>query len=510
MTRLLLIVALLLAVAFAPTPPAAKGLRVGSKKFTESVILGEIAVQLIQTGGDDATHLAELGGTQLVFDALRQGEIDVYPEYTGTLRQEIFAGRDAATDDDLRILLKAEGLVMSNSLGFSNNYALAVTRETASRLGLTAIDDLRRYPDLRMGLSNEFIDRHDGWTNLRRHYGLPQRDVNGMDHDLAYRHLQAGLVDVMEVYTTDAKIVELDLVLLEDNRRYFSTYDAVLVWRADLAERFPIAVEQLRKLESQISQRDITELNALVESGRANESLAGAGFLRDKFSLTVSGDEESVTKRLWRRTLEHCDLVRRSLIPAVLVAIPLGVLAAKRPRLGRLILNAVGIVQTIPALALLVLLIAPVAYLGFTSVGAGSATAVAALFLYSLLPVVQNTATGLTSIPSEYWESAEALGLSRRFRLFHIELPLAAPAILAGVKTAAVMNVGFATLGALVGARGYGQPILTGIRLNDTGLILQGAIPAACLAILFQLAFELIERRVLPLGLRSPSSPKSA
>jgi osmoprotectant transport system permease protein len=198
--------------------------------------------------------------------------------------------------------------------------------------------------------------------------------------------------------------------------------------------------------------------------------------------------------------------VRRSLIPAIFVAIPLGVLAAKRRRLGRVILSAVGVVQTVPALALLVLLIAPVAYLGLDTLGAGSATAVVALFLYSLLPMVQNTATGLLSIAPDYYESAAALGLSRWFRLMHIELPLASPAILAGIQTAAVLNVGFATLGALVGARGYGQPILTGIRLNDTGLILQGAIPAACMAVLLQLAFEVIERKFLPAGLRGPDS----
>ena len=510
MIRLLLIVAVLLVVALAPTPRAATGIRLGSKKFTESVILGELATQLIEAEGETAMHLAELGGTKLVFDALRQGEVDLYPEYTGTLRQEIFAGRESATDDDLRSLLRSEGLVMGNSLGFSNNYALAVMPETAARLGLKTIDDLQRHWQLKLGLSNEFIDRADGWKNLRRHYRLSQRDVTGMDHDLAYRHLQAGTIDVMEVYATDAKIVELGLVLLEDNRQYFPSYDAVFLWRADFAERYPEVVKRLKSLESRISTRDIAEMNALVESGGANESLAAAGFLRTKFSLAVEGKEESITERLWRRTLEHLDLVRRSLIPAVLVAIPLGVLAAKRPSWGRLILSVVGVVQTIPALALLVLLIAPVAYLGLTSVGAGSATAVAALFLYSLLPVVQNTATGLTSIPPEYTESAEALGLSRSFRLLQIELPLAAPGILAGVKTAAVMNVGFATLGALVGARGYGQPILTGIRLNDTGLIFQGAIPAACLAIIIQVAFELAERRWLPYGLRSPTPMKSS
>ncbi len=506
MRRLAIIALALTAATFVPLTSAPRGVRVASKKFTESVILGDMLVQLIHSSGEPATHLAELGGTTLVYNALRRGEVDVYPEYVGTLRQEIFAARDAATLDDLQSLLRDGGIVMSRSLGFSNSYALAVRRDTAERLRLVTIDDLARHPDLKVGLSNEFLDRADGWKNLRTHYRLPHERATGLDHDLAYRQLEAGAIDVTDVYTTDARLAELDLVLLDDNREYFPSYEAVLLWRADLAERFPKAAEQIARLEGQISQDAMIALNALVESGSANESQAAAGFLRDKFALATKLEEPSVAAQIWQRTCEHLDLVRRSLIPAVLAAVPLGVLAAKRPRLGRFILGAAGIVQTIPALALLVLLIAPLTYLSqylsLETLGAGSATAIVALFLYSLLPVVQNTATGLTTIPPEYHESAAALGLSPAFRLWHIELPLASPAILAGVKTAAVLNVGFATLGALVGAGGYGQPILTGIRLDNTGLILQGAVPAACLAILLQLAFELVERRLLPAGLR--------
>ena len=479
-----------------------RGVSVGSKKFTESVILGELAGQLVRAGGDRATHLAELGGTTLVYDALRRGEIDAYPEYTGTLREEIFAGRDAATPEKLEELLAADGVVMSKPLGFSNNYAIAVRRDVAEEFDLKTIADFTRRPELRLGLSNEFLDRADGWTNLRKAYNLPQEDVTGLDHDIAYRQLQAGTIDATDVYTTDAKLTELDLVLLDDNLGYFPSYEAILLMRADLSARFPRATEQMTKLESEISQNEMLSLNAAVENRDSSEARAAATFLQEKFSIKTRLVEASVGWQIWQRTLEHLDLVRRSLIPAIFVAVPLGVLAAKRPRIGRVILGGVGVVQTIPALALLVLLIAPLAYLGFATLGAGSATAIVALFLYSLLPIVQNTATGLAAIPHEYRESAEALGLTPTYRLCHIELPLASPAILAGIKTAAVLNVGFATLGALVGARGYGQPILTGIRLNNTGLILQGAIPAACLALLLQAVFELFERWFVPAGLR--------
>ena len=128
-----------------------------------------------------------------------------------------------------------------------------------------------------------------------------------------------------------------------------------------------------------------------------------------------------------------------------------------------------------------------------------------ALFLYSLLPIVRNTYTGLRDIPPPVRESAEALGLPPGARLRLVELPMASREILAGIKTSAVINVGTATLGALIGAGGYGQPILTGIRLDDVGLILQGAIPAALLALLVQGVFDLAELVVVPKGLRLKS-----
>jgi osmoprotectant transport system permease protein len=501
MTRMLAILAVLLIIAAWPRPAGPRGVRIGSKKFTESVILGEILVQLVKAGGDRASHLAELGGTQIVFDALRRGEIDAYPEYTGTLAEEIYAGRDASTPEKLAALLKADGVAMSASLGFSNNYALAVSRSTAERLDLKTIADLTKHPDLRLGLSNEFLDRADGWKGLRTAYGLSQQPT-GMDHDLAYRYLDAGTIDVTDVYTTDARLTELDLVLLDDNKSYFPGYEAVLLTRVDLPQKSRRAADVIAKLSGKIDQERMRELNAEVESRTLSESQAAAGFLLDEFSIKSHVTDESVANQVLQRTWEHLDLVRRSLIPAIFVAVPLGVLAAKLPRLGRVILGITGVVQTIPALALLVLLIAPVAYFGLDTLGAGSVTAIVALFLYSLLPIVQNTAAGITGIAPEYRESATALGLAPWFRLLHVELPLASPSILAGVKTSAILNVGFATLGALVGARGYGQPILSGIRVNDMGLILQGAIPAAGLAILLQIAFEISERWFVPAGLR--------
>lgn len=502
MTRTVLICLAMLVLAAIPRGGSSLGVRIGSKKFTESVILGEIVTRLLRSKQVPATHLAELGGTRIVYDALVRGEIDMYPEYTGTLSQEIFASRGLTDEQDLASALAQDGLKMSRPLGFNNSYALAVTRETAEKYHLETISDLATHPELELGLSNEFLDREDGWKNLRQVCSLPQQAV-GMDHDIAFRQLAAGTIDVTDVYTTEARLAELDLVLLEDDRGFFPRYDAVLLYREQLIKQVPAVQEVVEQLAGSLSESKITALNAEVESGRAREAKVASQYLKATYGIKQRVKEASVSQQIWQRTLEHLDLVRRSLVPAIFAAIPLGIFAAKKPKFGQLVLGAVGIVQTIPALALLVLLIAPIAYLGLGTLGTGSATAIAALFLYSLLPIVRNTATGISGIAPEYRESALALGLSPLYRLLHVELPLASPAILAGIKTAAVLNVGFATLGALVGARGYGQPILTGIRLNDTSLILQGAIPAACLAVLLQAVFELLERWLVPAGLQT-------
>ncbi|MCA9245391.1 MAG: ABC transporter permease, partial [Phycisphaerales bacterium] len=160
---------------------------------------------------------------------------------------------------------------------------------------------------------------------------------------------------------------------------------------------------------------------------------------------------------------------------AILVAVPLGIAAAKWQRGGQAILGTVGVIQTVPSLVLFVILI--------PFLGIGPWPAIFALFLYSLLPIVRNTYAGLHDIPGSLQESAQALGLPATARLRLVELPLAARSILAGVKTAAVINVGTATLGGLISAGGYGDPIFTGIRLDRHDLLLEGAIPAAMLAL---------------------------
>lgn len=462
--------------------------RVGSKVFTESVILGEIATQLLRSAAVAATHRRELGGTQIVFQALKTGEIDAYVEYTGTIQAEILGGRK----EDLAAALAKSGVKLGPRLGFDDSYAIGMRASEAKRLGVSKLSDLVRRPELRFGFSSEFLNRGDGWPALRAAYDFPQTDVRGLEHALALRALSSGSIDATDLYSTDAEIAAYDLVVLEDDRGHFPRYEAVLLERADLA---PEAVAALARLEGKIDTPSMIRMNAEVKEGKVPEARVAAEWLQGALGVaagTSAGPGRAA--RILATTRDHLVLVLLSLAAAVACALPLGILAARRPRLGQVVLGVAGIVQTIPSLALLVFMI--------PLLGIGSAPAIAALFLYSLLPIVRNTHAGLTGIPASAREAAAAIGLPPGARLRLVELPMAAPAILAGVKTAAVINVGTAALGALVGAGGYGQPIVTGIRLDDVGLILEGAIPAAVLALLVQGAFDLVERAVVPRGMR--------
>ncbi|HEU4385235.1 MAG TPA: glycine betaine ABC transporter substrate-binding protein [Anaeromyxobacteraceae bacterium] len=467
---------------------------VGSKKFTESVILGEMAAQLARAGGARAEHRRELGGTRILWEAVLRGDLDVYPEYTGTLRREILAG-EPAEGEALGRALAARGLSMSAGLGFENTYAVGMRRDRAQALGIRSLSDLSRHPGLRLGFSHEFMDREDGWPALRRTYDLPQRP-RGLDHDLAYRAVASGNLDATDLYSTDPEIRAFGLAVLADDRRAFPEYQAVLVFRSDLAARAPEALASMRRLEGRISAAAMLEQNARAQLDHVPEARVAADFLGRELEVRSEARAEGRAARVLGRTLEHLGLVGLSLAAAVLLGVPLGIAAFRRPRLGHLLLGAAGVVQTIPSLALLVGLI--------PLLGIGARPALFALFLYSLLPIVRNAESGLSGIAPELRESALALGLPPWARLWLVELPLASPSILAGVQTAAVIGVGTATLGALVGAGGYGQPILAGIRLADPALILEGAVPAAALALAVQGGFGLLGRALVPKGLRLP------
>jgi osmoprotectant transport system substrate-binding protein/osmoprotectant transport system permease protein len=482
------------------SPASTRPIVIGSKKFTESYVLGEIAKRALNDAGIPTEHRQGMGGTIILWQALRGGQIDAYPEYTGTITQEILKGNNASSLEETRILLTKFGVGMTEPLGFNNTYALVMRRSEAQRLGVRAISDLQKYPNLKIGLTHEFLDRQDGWQPLRERYALPLQNVIGIDHALGYSAVTNGSIDVKDAYSTDAKIEQNDLVVLEDDLQFFPKYEAVFLFRLSMPTD---AIATLRRLEGTLDEKRMIRLNAEAERTKNYTSAAdlyfnvGAALApRPSGHSGPSHTGESFPHKLARWTLRHLQLAGFSLLLSVIVGIPLGIVASRGGPIGQSILGFASVVQTIPSLALLALLV-PLPFFGISA-----RTAIAALFLYGLLPIVRNTASGLQDIPRSLRESAIALGLSPMTRLWEIYLPMASRSILAGIKTSAVINVGTATLAALIGAGGLGEPILSGLNLNDHVTILQGAIPAAVLALLVQWFFDLLDRVLIPKGLR--------
>lgn len=473
---------------------AASGVTIGSKRFTESFLLGELLKDAAtRANAGEVRHTKGLGGTAIVFGALEAGEIDVYPEYTGTLSEAILHLEGKATVANVRQGLASRGLCIAEPLGFQNTYALAVRASEPKTAGLTRIGDLAAHRELAIGITNELAGRRDGWEGLSRAYGLPQTP-RAMDHGLAYEAAKSGAIDVVEVYSTDAKIERFGLRVLEDDRAYFPPYEAVYVYRCDLRTRAPGVLAALEKLSGTLDAKTMIALNAEVEiDGRAPEDV-----VRAYVSRLSSKDPGARAKRAsfgarLVQTLRdegpaHLELVFVSLFASVLIGVPLGVMAERVKRAKGTILGVVSVVQTIPSLALLCFLI--------PLLGIGKVPTLVALFLYGLLPIVQNTYQGLVSIPRSIRESAIVAGLDRWERLTVVELPLASRAIVAGIRTSAITCVGTATVAAFVGAGGFGQPISTGLNLNDTPTILLGALPAAALALVVGAIFSLVDKRL--------------
>jgi osmoprotectant transport system permease protein len=479
--------------AWASCAAAADSIVIGGKIFTESYILGEMAAQTIESSSHvPVVRKFGMGSTGILFEALKSGAIDLYPDYSGTLAEAILKRPDLKSLDDIRQALSAMDLTISASLGFNDTYALAVKEEFAQSHDLHAIQDLIPVaPSIRAAFSYEFMDRKDGYPGLVQSYHLnfDPKKISRMEHTLSFQAIDQNAVDLMDVYSTDAKISKLHLRLLKDDHDYFPVYQAVWVARKSFVEKHPREWQALLGLEGKISAEAMLDMNAQADIEKIGFGKIAAQFLGSDAPATSGWLHEVV-----RRTKEHLWLVGVSLLFSVLVGIPLGVTAVRFHAAGQAILLSSALIQTVPSLALLCFLI-PV-------FGVGTRPALAALCLYSLLPVVLNTFTGIRAVNPIHVENARAFGLNRRQVLLRVVLPLASPTLLAGIKTATIVSIGTATLAALVGAGGYGAPIVSGLALNDVPTILTGAIPAALMALVAHGMFELLGVVLIPAGLR--------
>ncbi len=464
-------------------------IRVGSKTFTESYILSEIIAQTIEDAGEvKVARRFGLAGTGITSGALINDEIDIYPEYTGTITEVIIKKSHIKSIDEINAHLPKH-LKVSTLLGFNNTYALAVTENFAKRNKIYSISDLKK-KKIHAGFSHEFIKRRDGLKALNYAYDLKFDKVQGFEHALLYNAIKNNDVDVIEVYSTDGKITEYNLKILDDDLNFFPQYFALLFYNKRL-EQYPKTLAALQKLENRLDNKLMQKMNAAAD-------LDGKSFVKIVHDFLKKKTDKSDSQRLYQKlsalTWQHSYLVVLSLAISIFIGVPLGILCFYSPYLAQIILIFTGVLQTIPSLALLCFLL-PI-------FGIGTLPTLVALFLYGLLPIVRNTYLGFTSISKQLSETADVLGLTFWQKLFLVQMPMAAPSILSGIKTSGVINVGMATLAAFIGAGGYGTLIVTGLALNDNSIILQGAIPSALMAILVHILFEMIEKITVSKGLR--------
>jgi osmoprotectant transport system permease protein len=507
-------VALLLALSVSIAAAQDRPVVVASKPFGESYLLAEMFAQLLEARGLRVDRRPGLGATEIAFRALRTNAIDVYPEYTGTgllaiLAEPPVASASAAYQRVSSEFVSRYGTRWLPPLGFQNTYAIAVRRGTADSLGLATLSDVARAGKrLRAGFTPDFIGRADGLPGLRKAYGLELRDVRSLGPAVKYQALADGQVDVIDGYSTDGLISRYGLVVLTDDRHFFPPYEAAALVSPRLVGENPRAIAALSELSGRLDERQMREWNRRIEVDRvpvatvARDVLGGLGLLATvgarrgassesaQASLVQYLREQRVT--LLRLTGRHVQLVAISLLLAIIIAVPLGLGLERVSRRAESVIRAVGVLQTLPGIALLAFMI--------PLLGIGVLPALVALVLYSLYPIVRNTFTGVRDADASAVAAARALGMTDAQILREVRLPLAAPVIMAGIRTAAVIDVGTATLAAFIGAGGLGEPIVSGLALSDTRMVLAGAIPAALLAIVVDSSLAVVERMIRPPG----------
>lgn len=479
---------------------------VASKPFGESYLLAELFAQVLESRGVRVDRRPGLGATEVLMGALRSSAIDVYPEYTGTgltaiLRDTTRGSRGEVFARVARRFEAEYGVRWLPPLGFENTYAIAVRPSTARRLGLRTLSDLARVSGpLTAGFTSDFIGRSDGLPGLTRAYGMRFRAVRPLAPALKYRALVEGAVDVIDGYSTDGLLARYDLVTLEDDRRFFPPYDAAAVLSPRVARGRPDVIAALTILSGRLDERRMREWNRRVEVDREPVDHVARDALASLLDGTAAdGDPSAAATAIpWRRigalTLRHVLLVAIALGAAFLVAVPAGVLLERARRAAEPVIGALAVLETIPGIALLAFMI--------PLLGVGVVPALVALWLYALYPIARAAYVGVRDADPDAAQSAEALGVTPWQRLRWVRLPLATPIIMHGVRTAAVICVGTATLAAFIGAGGLGEPIVEGLALADTRLILTGAIPAALLALAVDAVLAVLERSVRPAHLR--------
>jgi osmoprotectant transport system permease protein len=503
-----LLTIVLLTVLFGACTADAGVVRVGAKNFTEQSLLAEMMAQTIEaTTPLSVERRFQLGGTEVAFEALRSGAIDVYPEYSGTALVAILKEDGPTAPARLDERLRARfGLDWLPGFGLDNTYALAVRDDDPRFAGVRTISALAAHggSSLSLGVTHEFMDRPDGFPALARAYALSTASTVSMDPGLLYEAIAKKDVDAIAAFSTDARVTAFHLRLLADDRGFFPAYEAAPMVRAERAAELRPALD---RLAGAITSDEMRAMNYEVDvRGRAVSDVA-AEFLARKNVVArrtrpdAAPATGSFVAYFWANrayvgalVVRHLLLSLTALLAATIAGVALGFAVARSDRVAGLVFPVLGAVQTVPSIALLGFLV-PVA-------GIGVRPALVALFLYALLPIVRSTNAGIRSVDPRLVDAGRGIGLTDAQILRRIEVALALPTILSGVRTSAVILVGTATLASLVGAGGLGDPIFRGLSSLKTPTILLGAIPAALLALAIDRMLGFAESALVSPGLR--------
>lgn len=497
-----------------------KQLIIGSKIFTENILLAEILSLLLEEKYNfKIIRKFNMGGTKLVFDSLKNGHIDIYPEYTGTGYTMLLKRSGETNPKKTYLIVKAEFLkkfqmVWSLPLGFENTYILAARKEDPRFQKFRSISQLKGHIDsFHLGVGHEFMERKDGFLNFSKKYQLhfPKDQVVTMNPALMYSALHNKKVDMIMAYSTDGRIKAFNLKTLKDDKSFFPSYEAAYLTRLNVLKTWPEIQAAFSDLENNISEKEIISLNNQVDQLDYGLPQTARNFLIKKkllFDKTQKLQKASLIdyyiskkKYFFKILMEHLVLIFVSLLFALCFSIPIGIWAVRNSKVEQIVFSLVNTLQTVPSIALLGLLI--------PFLGIGFVPAVSALFLYSLLPLIRNTFEGIKSVDRSYVEASAGMGLSAWQILIFVQIPLALPVILAGVRVATVIIVGTATLAAFIGAGGLGDPIFRGIATLDSRLIFLGAIPACLLALILDAAVAFIENLVISKGLKLEKNIKN-
>lgn len=507
---------ILFLLVFCPIKGFSKDITVGSKAFTESMILSEMIAVLLEEKYDlQVSRKLNLGGTNVVFNAITNGNIDIYPEYTGTaylsiLKQNKRLSALETYDFVQERFSKNYNIMWSKPLGFNNTYTLAMRSDDSKFKNVSQISEIADLtPTLTLASPHEFLERNDGFPNFSKFYQLKFQDdkIKAMNSGLTYSALLNNKVDLIVSYSTDGRIKAYDLKTLEDDKKFFPVYEAAFLIRKETLTNYPQVKEAFGLLEGSLSEKEMIKLNDISDRLKvspkviARNWLISQGFIDGELDLQKNKPQsffqflKSKKNYLLKITKEHLLLSFGSLFIAILFSVPFGILISKNATLKNVSFPVINTVQTIPSLALLGFLI--------PLLGIGVVPAIVALVLYSILPIVRNTYTGISRVDKQYIEVSKGVGLTSWQILFYVEIPLALPTIIAGIRTSVVIVIGTATLSALIGAGGLGDPIFRGVSTLNHQLILLGAIPSALLAIFADRFINLIEARVVSKGIKN-------